>query len=207
MNYPGAFGVDMSSSISKTVTGDKWRCMHQQGNYSFAIIEGWQGGYGQNTGLAAAIAGAWSGGFSHVDVYAFMCSNCHNGPESAKSLVEYLRSHNSKFGQIWLDVEQCQDCWSKDLSSNCEFVKSLAQQYESMGVKVGVYASEYEWSITVGSSCRMDSHPLWYADYDENPSFSGFRSFGGWTHPAMKQFADHAGNSCGVSVDRNWYPL
>jgi hypothetical protein len=31
--------------------------------------------------------------------------------------------------------------------------------------------------------------PLWYAAYDGHPSFANFGSFGGWTHPSMKQFA------------------
>lgn len=116
-------------------------------------------------------------------------------------------------------------CWSSDLSQNCAFVQSLASTYQSLGVRVGVYASHYEWSATVGSSCSMSQFPLWYrhknkqekcqsslvfctryADYDGNPSFSGFSPFAGWTSPAMKQFSDSAGNACGVSVDRDWYP-
>ena len=27
-----------------------------------------------------------------------------------------------------------------------------------------------------------------YARYDKKPSFDGFKPFGGWTYPAMKQF-------------------
>ena len=103
---------------------------------------------------------------------------------------------------IWIDVEQCDGCWHSTLSENCAFVKSLAAEYQSLGVRIGVYASAYEWSITVGSDCNMSNFPLWYADYDHNPSFSGFSPFAGWSSPAMKQFSDSAGNACGVSVDR-----
>ncbi len=95
---------------------------------------------------------------------------------------------------------------SSDLGSNCNFIQSLASTYENLGVRVGVYASHYEWTSTVGSSCDMSQYPLWYADYDYNPSFSGFQPFAGWTSPAMKQFSDSANNACGQSIDRDWYP-
>lgn len=73
-----------------------------------------------------------------------------------------------------------------------------------MGVHVGVYASDYEWGITVGSSCTgLSGYPLWYAHYDGSASFSDFVGFGGWSKPAIKQFNDHG--PC-VDVDVNWHP-
>ena len=104
---PGVFGLDVSDP---NIPASMWSCMHTQGNYSFAIIEGWRGGY-QLQPVADNVAYAWAGGFSHVDVYAFMCSNCNNGPQSAQALVNYLRQNNVQFGMIWLDVEQCSGCW------------------------------------------------------------------------------------------------
>ncbi len=101
------------------------------------------------------------------------------------------------------------------------------------GVSIGMYSSEGEWPMTVGAGCTAFTNlPLWYAvrssvflfffpfyacpvfngsvfvqHYDGNPDFSdGLYQFGGWTSPAMKQFDDSASNSCGLSVDRNWYP-
>lgn len=207
---PGVFGVDMSASISAGITQADWTCMNQQGNYTFAIIQGWQGGYQQNNALASAVSMAWNGGFSHVDVYAFMCPNCKNGVGSVDALVNYLRSNSVTFGMIWLDVEQCDGCWSSDLDANCQWVLTLVQEYQRLGVKIGMYSSEGEWPQTVGSGCNsFSSLPLWYAHYDGVPSFDDgpqFYDFGGWSQPAIKQFDDKAGNSCGVSVDRNWYP-
>lgn len=61
------------------------------------------------------------------------------------------------------------------------------------------FSSNYEWSKTVGSSCRLNQYELWYADYDLEvwkknnswsrscsclvwqPSFDGFNPFAGWT--------------------------
>ncbi len=47
-------------------------------------------------------------------------------------------------------------------------------------------------------------HQLWYAHYDNNPSFSDFRSFGGWNKPAIKQYAGDK-SVCGAGVDLNYY--
>ncbi len=87
----------------------------------------------------------------------------------------------------------------------------------NMGVHVGIYSSIGEWGQTVGNSCtKMKDYPLWYAHYDNNPSFSdswayqfggnkgkGIYNYVGWTKPAMKQFND---NGPCVNVDVNWYP-
>jgi hypothetical protein len=43
------------------------------------------------------------------------------------------------------------------------------------------------------------------AHYDNSPSFGDFRSFGGWTRPAIKQYVGDA-SLCGIGVDKNWYP-
>ena len=37
----------------------------------------------------------------------------------------------------------------------------------------------------MGSYTGGASYPLWYAHYDNNPSFSDFTPFNGWTQPAM----------------------
>lgn len=48
------------------------------------------------------------------------------------------------------------------------------------------------------------AYPLWYAHYDGSASFSDFRPFGGWSHPAIKQYRGDA-TVCGVGVDLNYY--
>ena len=43
-----------------------------------------------------------------------------------------------------------------------------------------------------------------YAHYDNNPSFSDFNPFGGWSKPSIKQYsADRS--ICGAGVDLNYY--
>lgn len=65
-------------------------------------------------------------------------------------------------------------------------------------------------SVTVGQNTRgFPGLPLWYAHYDNVPSFSDSWAyeFGGWSSPAMKQYYDSDSGPCGVSyIDVNWYP-
>ena len=63
------------------------------------------------------------------------------------------------------------------------------------------------WSQIMGSAgaCNgFGSIPLWYAHYDNNPSFSDFQKFGGWTKPNMKQYEGDV-TLCGAGVDYSWY--
>ena len=42
-----------------------------------------------------------------------------------------------------------------------------------------------------------------YAHYDNNPSFSDFSAFGGWSSPHAKQYAGDV-TQCSLSVDKNY---
>ena len=60
--------------------------------------------------------------------------------------------------------------------------------------------SASQWQPIMGSSWTGgSSYPLWYAHYDNNPSFSDFTAFNGWSSPAMKQVCmcsyPHTGHS------------
>jgi hypothetical protein len=53
--------------------------------------------------------------------------------------------------------------------------------------------------------CIRALHAIHSAHYDNNPSYSDFRSFGGWSRPSIKQFHGTT-YECGVGIDKNWYP-
>ena len=74
-----------------------------------------------------------------------------------------------------------------------------------LGLHLGVYTSRSQWEPIMGDWNGGSSFPLWYAHYDNNPSFSDFSPFGGWNQPAIKQYVGDA-VVCGAGVDKNWYP-
>jgi len=206
-------GLDISAGICQGMSSSTWSCLHGQG-YDFAIIQTWEGGYDFNGHIATCVNDAWAAGFSHVDIYMFICPNCHdNYPASSavQSLANSLKSvglsgggtGKGRFGMLWFDVEQCSGCWNS-AGDNANFVADGVNEANKLGFHVGVYSSEYEWGATVGGSTAFTSYPLWYANWDGQQSFGDFGGgFGGWKNPAMKQYADSG--PC-TSIDSDWYP-
>jgi len=118
-----------------------------------------------------------------------------------------------EYGMIWLDIEYnpSSGCsWaSYTASENCQYAQQLASTGKANGATIGVYSSQYEWETVMGSAgaCTdLTSYPLWYAHYDNDPSFSDYPSyaFGGWKTPAMKQYEGDV-TLCSFDVDEDYY--
>jgi len=198
------YGLDVSASCSDI----DWNCLVGQ-NYTYAIIQTWEGGYQFNQNIGSCVSAAWSAGMKTVDVYAFMCPQC-DGNTPPSSAIQAISSGLSgvDYGMFWLDVEQCEGCWNDDLGSNCAFIGEAVSAAAEAGFTVGIYSSEGEWSQTVGEACtNLTSYPLWYAHYDGEANFddSWAYEFGGWTSPTMKQYSGDA-TICSDDVDQDWMP-
>lgn len=70
---------------------------------------------------------------------------------------------------------------------------------------VGIYTSASQWNPIACGSTALSGHPIWYAHYDNNPSFSDWAPFGGWSRPSIKQYKDTT-SICGTQIDYDWYP-
>jgi hypothetical protein len=150
-------------------------------------------------------------------IYVFMCPRCTGNEDPAK-VIQHVHSALKHFGQhnatrkLWLDVEQCDGCWNSDKLSNGHYIAKAATEAAHLGFEVGVYSSEGEWPMTVGSYSGLKHLPLWYAAYEKPPQANyndGLYRFGGWSKDkvAMKQFADHeTRGKCGASLDESWRP-
>jgi len=89
-------------------------------------------------------------------------------------------------------------------------LKDIVNSYEGHGKKVGIYSNRNNWINIFGGDKNCASFtnlPVWYAHYDNNPSFSDWPNytFGGWTKPSIKQYKGTT-SFCGASVDLNYYP-
>jgi hypothetical protein len=135
------------------------------------------------------------------------------GPTCSKSaatqmneLLTYVHGNCNETwsGRVWLDVEGSQ-YWLGSYSKNQEWYIQLRDSCETYKVPCGVYSSTNEWTTIFGSTSFVYGNdlPLWYPHYDNNPSFSDFKSFGGWTTPHAKQYAGDA-TVCGSDADKNY---
>jgi GH25 family lysozyme M1 (1,4-beta-N-acetylmuramidase) len=121
-------------------------------------------------------------------------------------MVAYLNG-NCKLawsGRVWLDIEGSQ-YWLGSTSSNRAWYEDLVDSCATYGVTCGIYSSMSQWTAIMGSAsyCYGSSYPLWYAHYDNNPSFSDYSEFGCWSTPHAKQYVGDA-TECSMGVDKNY---
>jgi len=189
-------GVDYSTHFSTSQA----QCLVNAG-YTFAIPRAYcSPGYVDPNGKAN-VANARAGGMKYVDIYMFPCVKCGNPGGQVDTLVNHMSGSN--YGMIWVDVERY--AWYSNLDQNRNFIRGIVNRLKERGIHFGIYTNRYNWEGIVGLSwSECASYPLWYAHYDNNPSFSDFRAFGGWSKPAMKQYAGDK-TLCSGGVDFNCY--
>jgi len=193
-----AFGVDISQPVGMA----GFQCMKAKG-YKFAIARIFQQTCNVDPNGRRTVEQAWAGGMEHVDVYLFPSYGCRdNAATQVNRAIDAMG--NTKFGTLWLDIEAG---GHRSHAENQAWLNQAVAQakYRLGAARVGIYSSQYMWSIVIGAGVRGPTDlPAWYAHYDGNPSFNNFLPFGGWTRPAMKQFAGDVG-FCGANVDLNWW--
>ena len=116
--------------------------------------------------------------------------------------------NTSAIGPFGTDSVHAGSRRQSDHTTNCNFLTELVDRVKHHGKSVGIYASKYMWQGIMGSftACpALGSEDLWYAHYDNNPSFSDFSSFGGWKTTHVKQFQGTS-TLCGAGVDKNYKP-
>ncbi|KYR00374.1 glycoside hydrolase family 25 protein [Tieghemostelium lacteum] len=193
-------GVDISSASDVPA----FQCLKNEG-YDFAIIRAWESVGQPDSNGPHSVYNAWEGGMADVDIYVFPCFSCGNGYGQVQSAIKYVQSYNAKFGMVWFDIEGPGTYWGGDQSSNAAFFADMVSGAQALGAHIGIYTSASQWIPIMGGYTGGSGFPLWYAHYDDNPSFSDFSPFGGWTAPAIKQYNGDL-SVCGLGIDANWYP-
>lgn len=222
------YGVD----VSQRTYSSHFECMVDYG-YSFTVVRAYRSSGKVDSNAPYTINDAWAGGMSYVDAYIFPdYFKGDGGAQQVKDTINYLRANGVKhvprlhngtsptlqegtlakeevenykatFGMLWLDIEGSQ-YWSSNSQNNVDFIQDMADECDRQGVYCGIYSSAYTWNPITGYSTQFKDMPLWYAHYDNDPSFSDFKSFGGWTRPAIKQYAGDV-TLCYAGVDKNYY--
>eukprot|EP01103_Thecamoeba_quadrilineata_P005141 TRINITY_DN14979_c0_g1_i1.p1 TRINITY_DN14979_c0_g1~~TRINITY_DN14979_c0_g1_i1.p1 ORF type:complete len:219 (+),score=35.83 TRINITY_DN14979_c0_g1_i1:60-716(+) len=204
--YIGATTATLGVDIAAATTVSQFTCLKNAG-YVYAIIRCWRSTGTSDPNAPHSIANAWDGGMKDVDVYFFPCVG-KSATTQVQDAVSFLKQSNSKYGQMWFDIESnpSSGCgWTSSTTTNCNFLGSLLSEARALGVKPGVYSSASQWSSIMGSSCTIGkSYPLWYAHYNNAPNFNDFSPFGGWTRPNMKQYEGDK-TVCSVGVDLDYY--
>ncbi|GAM23693.1 hypothetical protein SAMD00019534_068680, partial [Acytostelium subglobosum LB1] len=192
-------GVDIS--VSSTI--DDFKCLKGDG-YSWVVIRCYESLGRVDSNCPHSIYNAKDGGITDVDAYIFPCTSCGNGAGQVVAMVNYIKSYKATVGRVWFDIEGPGTYWSNSHADNQAFFNSMLEGAKQAGVSVGVYTSASQWEPIMGSWDGGKALPLWYAHYDNNPSFSDFTSFGGWSKPYAKQYVGST-TVCGLGVDLDYY--
>lgn len=193
--------------MSTTLSSSSAPCLVSNGK-SFAIPRGYQSLGQVDPNVCTSLINAYNAGFKTRDVYLFPCPTCSIAAATQMSqLVNFLNANckSQWSGRVWLDIEGSQ-YWTGNANSNQAFFKALVESCTTYGVRCGIYSSASQWSSIFGSLsfCYGNSLPLWYAHYDNIPSFADFTSFGCFASPYAKQYG--GGTICGITVDYNYAP-
>lgn len=197
----GIYGVDLSQPCS--VPG--FQCLKNNG-FRYAIVRCYLSIGKVDGNCPASLTHAWQGGMNHVDAYLFPCPHCGTtGRQQVIDMVNFIRHNNAKFGMIWFDVEGAQ-YWTTNPSTNRAFFLSMVEGAREAGVHAGVYVQKWFWEQIMGGNWDVSQYhmPVWYAHYDDRPSYYDWVPFGGWREPAMKQYHGTT-NICGCGIDKNVY--
>mmetsp|Transcript_3875 Transcript_3875/g.5123 ORF Transcript_3875/g.5123 Transcript_3875/m.5123 type:complete len:232 (+) Transcript_3875:13-708(+) len=192
-------GVDVSSEVSESSAS----CFASNG-LSFVVPRAFRSSGVVDTAACTTLTNSMNAGIPFRHVYMFPCPTCTTSAAGQmETMVDYLKTscNSSWSGAIWLDIEGSQ-YWTGSYSENQAFYQDLVDACISTGYGCGIYASMYQWEELFGSSTYVYGNelPLWYAHYDNNPTFSDYSAFGGWTTPAAKQY-EGTTTYCGASVD------
>ncbi len=191
-------GVDVSQLFPTST----FQCI-KNGGYGFAIIRGYCSYGGVDHNAVQSLTNAKSAGLI-TDIYMFPC----RGKSATAQVDEMMNAIPANlYGMIWIDVETNPSSGCGWTGDNCGFITEIVNRIKSKGKVPAIYSSVYMWTSIFGSKTAcpsLASQQLWYAHYDNNPSFSDFSSFGGWSKPAIKQYVGDT-TLCGAGVDKNFY--
>lgn len=193
-------GVDMAGAFSTST----FQCIKNAG-YSFATLRAYRSMGSFDTTVVQSLTNARSAGLT-TDIYMFPCRG-----KNASAQVDEMMSKVSAslYGMVWIDVETnpSSGCsWSgHDSNSNCQFVTEIVNRVKSQGKNVGIYSNANMWLSIFGSktACTgVGSQQLWYAHYDNSPSFSDFSPFGGWKNQVSNNLQEML-----LSVEQMWIKI
>ena len=183
-------GVDISAKF----TPEDFKCIIQSGHGDFIIERAWRSYGTLDPNIIDNLGNAWNAGFNYVDVYMFPCIPCGNPQKQVDDMLSGI--HDARFQIIWLDIEVYQ--WNADIEINRQFIRGLVNELKASEMKFGFYSDATSWKKIVGDWTEMADEMLWYAQWDNSPSF------GGWTKPYMKQYRRDQ-KLCNTDVNFDFY--
>lgn len=179
---------------TRTLTDPDVDCLWEQGYRH--IIAGTQFLAVTREQLEIALRGGMT-----VDLYVYLYWSESITDQVAEAVA--LADEFPAVGRIWLDIED--DPGGRGPATLHGLIdEGIAALGGAPG---GIYTGQGWWQSYLEDTGAYAEQPLWYARYDGEATLDGWsdpaeeESFGGWTAPTGKQYADYHVHTCELPVD------
>ncbi|ETN71936.1 hypothetical protein NECAME_19099, partial [Necator americanus] len=196
------YAVDIYDAYSLSV----FQCIRQS-LYAIAFIRGYSpAGQGQlDPYVSWNIQNAHSAGLGTEVYMTPLPYSTKTGAQQFDEMYGGLRNGNINVRSVWVQVNSSV-AWYSNNTTNVNFLNSILSRARQYGLSIGIYTNMYDWNKITGGA-TVTNAMLWYSNVygsgvtNESPAdYSDFLSFGGWTTPSVKQFAQ-AETVCSVTVN------
>lgn len=146
------------------------------------------------------------------DAYVYLWFS--DGPQLVRERVAWAIAEAQTAGvhRLWLDCEQGPrdddgyDYQAPGSPDRClPIIRDAVRQVQAAGLVAGIYTARWWWVPATGDTSEFAYLPLWVAQYDAAPDLDVFTPFGGWSRPAIKQYASDATLAGCPMLDLNWF--
>jgi hypothetical protein len=193
--------ADLGIDISAAGSSDFFSCAQGSG-VTWTAIRAWRSTCETDPNAPASISNALALGLS-TDVYFFPAASCSmTASDQVKNMLQSISG--LAYSRVWFDIESGGG-WSDPDYNSAWLQEAVDYAVSSIGQSaVGIYSNENSWTSIMGNNSNFSSFQLWYPHYDNDPSFSDFVPFAGWTSPTIKQYVGDS-TMCNVGVDLNYF--
>ncbi len=178
-----------------TFTADNAKCL-MNNKHDFIVLRVSTSDGKVDSHFAANYKAAKAAGYKSIDAYFVPCIPCDPADQS-KVAIEAIKGLD--IGKIWIEIGV--QGWREFKNFNRMYLEDLMTALTPSGKKLGILSSKYEWDENLGEDYDgASSKGLMYKSLDKDPSFKGYKTFGGWRKPEAKQY-QAAATLCSLKVD------
>lgn len=178
--------------------------------WEFIVVRGWKGDGTVDVDALPSLQNAADVNISYFrDIYMDPCVS-KDPSVQVNAMVSAIGADN--FDGLWLTVENNTNpgCgWSpSNKSANCDFLRTWLVAASQLSDRIGVRVSAPMWSAIVGDDCPWGyalAIELWWVNLDGSQTDGGFKPFGFWDSPWMKQYNTKTAFNCGAQANVDWY--
>ncbi|UMM35492.1 hypothetical protein L5515_008090 [Caenorhabditis briggsae] len=163
--------------------------------------------------VVGSIRNAYNAGLG-IEVYMTpQPSSSYQGYQQLDILYNGLTSNGITVRSVWIQVTSPSN-WPRSTTSNINFINSIVSRAKQLGLTVGIYTSQYDWSQITGQWNTLSSDVLlWYwnvlgsgVNGETKATFDDFRAFGSFKKASAKQYAQ-VETVCQMVVNRDVYAV